>query len=112
MAELAELARGLLVGNLGDLGEVGTGGEDERLAGDGDGVDLTGGARSFNASSVFAYSRSETGPRVFGLVWSRPLSRVTSARVLPPESGMSRTYECVTTSSSELAVSGPKSMVV
>jgi hypothetical protein len=69
-------------------------------------------ARAFNSSSVFAYSSSEAGPSVFGRVWSRPLSRVTSARVLPPESGMSRTNECVTTSSSESAVSESKSMDV
>ena len=35
VAELHELLRGLLVGDLGDLREVGAGSEDERLAGDG-----------------------------------------------------------------------------
>ena len=42
VAELHELLRGLLVGDLGDLRKVGAGCEDERLSGDGHRVDLAG----------------------------------------------------------------------
>ena len=57
-------------------------------------------ARAASSSRVFAYSSRLAAPSVFGRVWSRPLSSVMSARVLPEGRGMSRTYECVTTSSS------------
>ncbi len=70
-------------------------------------------ARVRCASMTPSSSSRVTGPRVFGRVWSRPLSRVMSAIVRPLAIVTSLTYERVTTSSSPLiATSSEKSMVV
>ena len=57
-----------------DDGEVGAGGEDERLAGDADARDLVVGQARASIAALSAIS--ERGPKVLGLVWSKPLSRV------------------------------------
>ncbi len=60
-------------------------------------------ARSAAASTAFSSSARPCGPKLFGFVWSKPLSRVTSTKVpalLPPVDGsvMSWLRACVTTS--------------
>ncbi len=66
-------------------------------------------ARALRPSSVAPSSVRVAGPRVFGRVWSRPLSSVIRARTLPEARRMSRTGECVTTSPSVSAWMGEKS---
>ena len=96
--ELRHQQAGLVSLDLSDPREVGAGREDERLAGDGDAVDLLFAARGPSASITPENSSREPAPSVFGRVWSRPLSSVTSAMTRPLGRGMSRTNECVMTS--------------
>ncbi len=67
-------------------------------------------ARALRLASVAPSSVSVAGPSVLGRVWSRPLSSVMSARILPEGRVMSRTREWVTTSPSASAVRGEKSI--
>ena len=69
-------------------------------------------ARAASPSSTPCSSSRVLGPRVFGRVWSRPLSRVMSASILPLGRVTSRTKECVTTSSGSSVTSLEKSGVV
>ena len=68
-------------------------------------------ARACSSSSRSPSSSIVTGPSVDGRVWSRSLSSVMSASTRPDGRRMSRTYECVTTSSSaNAAASSEKSI--
>ena len=59
-------------------------------------------ATSSSAASMLIRPR---GPKVVGLVWSKPLSRVTSANLpAPPGRSSTCTGACVTTSSGNAAV--------
>ena len=71
-------------------------GEDERLAGDGDGDDLAARPRPPRPWSSAAESeRRPASPKVLGLVWSWPLSRVISAaRPAPPGRSTRRSCAC------------------
>jgi hypothetical protein len=93
--------RGLLaLGHGWHAGQVGPDGEDERLAGDGDGLDLAGlGPLALQAVDGLLQLGDEASPKVFGLVWSKPLSRVIRAIVpAPPGRVTSWTRALVTTS--------------
>ncbi len=65
-----------------DALEVRADGEDEGLAGDGDGDDRAGvGRLALDLVQRLGSSlASQRGPKVVGLVWSKPLSRVISAQ--------------------------------
>ena len=83
MAELGDHADAVLA-TAGDAGQVGTRGEDERLAGDADRGDLVVGERRVDRG---VQRQQERGPKVFGFVWSSPLSRVIRPTPAPAPRG-------------------------
>ena len=112
VAQLGEQLRHLDARDVAHPAEIGSRGEDERLAGDGDRVDLTATRPLGELVEHAAELQQGGGPRVFGRVWSRPLSSVTRARVLPLGSGTSFTNAWVTTSSPATTSRGLKSILL